>query len=123
MLEPGEQGVGGGQFNTGHRSAIRSTTLNRLAPDLEALVRGVATYLNTYFIQLVGTRVLESIRLDFFRKLQILPLSFFQKNSTGDLISRGLSDANQLQVTLTTVANEMQCTTSATPPSIPQGGE
>ena len=70
-------------------------------------MRGVATYLNTYFIQLVGTRVLEAIRLDFFRKLQILPLSFFQKNSTGDLISRGLSDANQLQVTLTTVANEI----------------
>jgi subfamily B ATP-binding cassette protein MsbA len=71
------------------------------------LVRGVATYLNTYFIQLVGTRVLESIRLDFFRKLQVLPLSFFQKNSTGDLLSRGLADANQLQVTLTTVANEI----------------
>ena len=71
------------------------------------LVRGVATYLNTYFIQLVGTRVLEAIRLDFFRKLQILPLSFFQKNSTGDLLSRGLADANQLQVTLTTVANEI----------------
>lgn len=71
------------------------------------LVRGVATYLNTYFIQLVGTRVLEAIRLDFFRKLQVLPLSFFQKNTTGDLLSRGLADANQLQVTLTTVANEI----------------
>lgn len=71
------------------------------------LVRGVATYLNTYLIQLVGTRVLEALRLDFFRKLQILPLSFFQKNSSGDLLSRGLADANQLQVTLTTVANEV----------------
>jgi subfamily B ATP-binding cassette protein MsbA len=71
------------------------------------VVRGVATYLNTYFIQLVGTRVLEAIRLDFFRKLQVLPLSFFQKNATGDLLSRGLADANQLQVTLTTVANEI----------------
>ena len=71
------------------------------------LVRGVATYLNTYLIQLVGTRVLEAIRLDFFRKLQVLPLSFFQKSSTGDLLSRGLADANQLQVTLTTVANEI----------------
>ena len=71
------------------------------------LVRGVATYLNTYFIQLVGTRVLEALRVDFFRKLQVLPLSFFQKNSTGDLLSRGLADANQLQVTLTTVANEI----------------
>ena len=43
----------------------------------------------------------------FRSKLQVLPLSFFQKNSTGDLLSRGLADANQLQVTLTTVANEL----------------
>jgi len=71
------------------------------------IIRGVAGYLNSYLIQLVGTRVLEAIRLDFFAKLQILPLSFFQKNSTGDLLSRGLADANQLQVTLTTAANEI----------------
>jgi len=71
------------------------------------ILRGVAGYLNSYLIQLVGTRVLEALRLDFFSKLQILPLSFFQKNSTGDLLSRGMSDANQLQVTLTTVANEI----------------
>ncbi len=70
-------------------------------------IRGVAGYLNAYFIQLVGTRVLEALRLDFFGKLQVLPLSFFQKNATGDLLSRGLADANQLQVTLTTVANEI----------------
>ena len=71
------------------------------------VIRGVATYCNGYLIQLVGTHVLESIRLDFFRKLQVLPLSFFQRNSTGDLLSRGLADANQLQVTLTTTANEL----------------
>jgi len=71
------------------------------------VIRGVAGYLNTYLIQLVGTRVLENIRLDFFRKLQVLPISFFQKNATGDLLSRGLADANQLQVTLTTAANEI----------------
>ncbi len=71
------------------------------------LVRGVAGYLNAYLIQLVGNRVLESIRRDFFVKLQYLPLSFFSRNTTGDLISRGLADANQLQNTLTTVANEV----------------
>jgi subfamily B ATP-binding cassette protein MsbA len=71
------------------------------------VVRGVAGYFNTYVIQLVGTRVLENIRLDFFRKLQVLPLSFFQRNATGDLLSRGLADANQLQFTLTTAANEI----------------
>ncbi|HVU33021.1 MAG TPA: ABC transporter ATP-binding protein [Opitutaceae bacterium] len=71
------------------------------------LVRGVAGYLNSYFIQLIGTRVLEAIRLDLFRKFQFLPLSFFHKNATGDLLSRGLADANQLQVTLTNAANEI----------------
>ena len=71
------------------------------------LIRGMAGYLNTYLIQLAGVRVLESLRLDFFRKLQVLPLAFFQNKSSGDLISRGLADTNQLQVTLTTVANEV----------------
>jgi ATP-binding cassette, subfamily B, bacterial MsbA len=71
------------------------------------MIRGVTGYLNGYLIQLVGTRVLEAIRRDYFVKLQNLPLSFFGRNSTGDLISRGLADAGQLQVTLTTVANEV----------------
>ncbi|MEO7412957.1 MAG: ABC transporter ATP-binding protein [Opitutaceae bacterium] len=70
-------------------------------------IRGIAGYLNVYLIQLAGTRVLEKLRLDFFHKLQVLPLSFFQKNSSGDLLSRGMADANQLQVTLITVANEI----------------
>jgi ATP-binding cassette, subfamily B, bacterial MsbA len=70
------------------------------------VVRGIAGYLNSYLIQLAGVRVLEALRLDYFRKLQVLPLSFIQRQTTGDLISRGLSDANQLQFTLTTVAND-----------------
>ncbi len=71
------------------------------------VVRGVAGYCNAYLIQLIGTRVLEAIRLDLFRKLQILPLSFFHRNSTGDLLARALADANQLQTTLTNAANEI----------------
>ena len=70
-------------------------------------VRGIAGYLNTYLIQYVGVRVLESLRLDFFRKLQALPLAFFGRNSTGDIIARGLGDTNQLQNTLTVIANEV----------------
>jgi subfamily B ATP-binding cassette protein MsbA len=70
-------------------------------------VRGIAGYLNTYLIQYVGVRVLEALRLDFFRKLQALPLAFFGRNSTGDIIARGLGDTNQLQNTLTVIANEV----------------
>jgi subfamily B ATP-binding cassette protein MsbA len=69
-------------------------------------VRGVAGYLNGYLIQSAGVRILEAIRLDYFRKLQVLPLSFLQRQTTGDLISRGLADTNQLQTALTSVAND-----------------
>ncbi|MDB4474118.1 ABC transporter ATP-binding protein/permease [Opitutaceae bacterium] len=94
------------------------------APDAEALtnwelalvaawlpliffIRGISGYANVYLVQLAGVRVLEKIRLDFFAKLQRLPLSFLQRQSSGDLISRGLADTNQLQFTLTFAANEI----------------
>jgi ATP-binding cassette, subfamily B, bacterial MsbA len=69
-------------------------------------IRGFAGYLNSYLFQVAGVRVLEALRLDYFRKLQVLPLSFLQRQTTGDLISRGLTDTNQLQNSLTTVAND-----------------
>src|SRR5262252_4163578 len=65
------------------------------------LVRGVAGYLNTYLITKCGVRVLEQLRLDYFARLQVLPLAFFSSRQTGDLISRGIADTNQLQFTLT----------------------
>ena len=70
------------------------------------LVRAVSGYLNSYFIQHSGIRILEAIRTDYFRKLQVLSLSFVQGKSSGDLIARGMSDTSQLQTTLTTVASD-----------------
>lgn len=71
------------------------------------LVRGIAGFFNSYLIAQCGARVLESIRIDFFRKLQVLPLSFFQDRAAGDLVSRGVADANQVQTVLTGVTNEI----------------
>ncbi|MDE3085001.1 MAG: ABC transporter ATP-binding protein, partial [Verrucomicrobiota bacterium] len=70
-------------------------------------VRGVAGYFNNYLIQFAGVRILEAVRLDYFRKLQNLPLAFFHRISSGELITRGLGDTNQLQNTLTTVSNDL----------------
>ena len=69
-------------------------------------LRAVSGYLNGYFTQLAGVRILEAIRLAYFRRLQVLPLSFVQGRQTGDLMSRGLSDTQQLQFTLTLLAND-----------------
>lgn len=73
---------------------------------LAFFIRALSGYLNSYFTQLTGVRVLESIRLDYFAKLQHLPLSFIHGRQTGDLISRGLADTAQLQFALTQLAND-----------------
>ncbi len=70
------------------------------------LLRGMFAYLNGYYIQYAGTRILEALRVEYFSKLQVLPLSFVQSRQTGDLLSRGLADTTQLQSTLTLLAND-----------------
>jgi subfamily B ATP-binding cassette protein MsbA len=70
------------------------------------MLRAVSGYLNSYYVQLTGLRILEGVRLDYFRKLQLLPLSFLQRKSSGDLVSRGTSDAAQLQFTLSLLADD-----------------
>ncbi len=70
------------------------------------LLRGMFAYLNGYYIQSAGTRILEALRVEYFSKLQVLPLSFVQSRQSGDLLSRGLADTTQLQSTLTLLAND-----------------
>lgn len=69
--------------------------------------RGAMGYLNTYLIQYCGVHMLESLRKDFFRRLQELPLAFLQKQSSGDLIARGITDTNQLQSSLSNLSNDI----------------
>lgn len=79
--------------------------LTLLVPAL-FLVRGLAGYASSYLFQVIGTRVLEAIRLDYFRKLQFLPLSFLQRYPSGELSSRSLVDAQQVQAAMTLTASE-----------------
>jgi subfamily B ATP-binding cassette protein MsbA len=70
-------------------------------------LRGLAGYFNNYLLQLAGGRMLQAIQYDYFRKLQELPLAFFQRMSSGELITRGLADTNQLQNTLRVISNDL----------------
>jgi subfamily B ATP-binding cassette protein MsbA len=70
-------------------------------------IRGIFGFFNTYLVNHVGMGVLEAIRIDFFKKLQVLPLSFFNKSTSGDLLSRAMTDTLQVQQTLTGVTNDL----------------
>jgi ATP-binding cassette, subfamily B, bacterial MsbA len=85
---------------------LRDVALIAATVPLLFTLRAVSGFLNSYYVQLSGVRILEAMRLDFFRRLQVLPLSFLQKEASGDLLSRGIADSAQLQSTLTLMAND-----------------
>ena len=70
-------------------------------------LRALAAFINAYFIQFAGTRVVEEIRTDLFKKLQTLPLAFFQKNKTGDLLARVMGDTQMLQQVVAQASSDL----------------
>jgi len=51
-------------------------------------LRGVGSFLGTYFMANVARVVIHTMRTDLFTKMTRLPCSYFDKNSTGHLVSR-----------------------------------
>lgn len=74
---------------------------------LMMMIRGVATFVNGYMTAFVGMRVLEEIRMSAFARLQMLPLSFHESQKKGDLISRLLTDTQNVQAGITQVSNDL----------------
>ncbi len=61
------------------------------------LLRGVGHYFSIYFINWVGFKVVEDLRRECFAKLQRLQLRFYDRHSSGNLISRVTNDTMQVQ--------------------------
>jgi ATP-binding cassette, subfamily B, bacterial MsbA len=70
-------------------------------------VRGISGFFNSYLVAWCGVRVLESIRMDIFRKFQILPISYIDRMSSGELLSRCQSDTSVVQTAITQAANDL----------------
>jgi len=60
------------------------------------LVAFVASYLQTKIMGGVGQRMLFKLRNTVFKKLQDLPVDFFNQNKAGDLISRVNNDTDKI---------------------------
>ncbi len=71
------------------------------------LIRGVAGYLNAFLIQYTGLRVVEKVRTDIFAKLQSLPLAFFHRNRSGDILARLMSDTEILRQVVANASNDL----------------
>ncbi|MCX5834737.1 MAG: lipid A export permease/ATP-binding protein MsbA, partial [Deltaproteobacteria bacterium] len=61
------------------------------------LLKGLGSYGQTVLMNYIGQRVIADLRYSLYRHIQLQPLSFFTKNSTGILMSRITNDVNLIQ--------------------------
>jgi ABC-type multidrug transport system fused ATPase/permease subunit len=59
------------------------------------------SYLSDYLFAWTGNHITRDIRMDLFRHLLQLPISFYNKNKAGDLVHRVNSEVNSIQSILT----------------------
>ena len=71
-----------------------------LALVLIFMVKGVCYYSYRYLLDNVGQSVIRDLRKSIFHHIHALPVSFFHRVSTGELISRVISDVTLIQGTV-----------------------
>jgi len=64
------------------------------------IIRMIAEYSNNYIMSYIGQKVVQKIREEIFIKIQRLPLEFFWKAKTGDIMSRVMNDVGNIQSTV-----------------------
>lgn len=60
------------------------------------LIKYALSYFVSYYGHIVGLKMQADMRRDLFEHLQKLPFSFFDKSKTGSLMSRMVSDLNEI---------------------------
>lgn len=70
-------------------------------------IQSVFSFFRVWLFALVSERSMRDIRMSLYSRLVRLPMSFFDKRRTGELISRITSDVSQLQDTFSTTLAEL----------------
>lgn len=72
-------------------------------------LRSVGSFVSQYFIGSLGQKVVYKFRKDIYKRLMGLPASFFDKHSTGQIISRLLYNVDQVtEATSTAIITVVQ---------------
>lgn len=64
------------------------------------IIRMLAEYSNNYTMNYIGQRVVQSIRENLFIKICNLPVEFYWRNKSGDILSRVMNDLGNIQGTV-----------------------
>jgi subfamily B ATP-binding cassette protein MsbA len=59
--------------------------------------KGLFTFAHSFLMRIIGAKVVRDVREQLFNKLITLPMNFYIKKPSGELISRVINDSNVLQ--------------------------
>ena len=71
------------------------------------IVRGVSVWLNAVMVNVLGIRILETLRMAVFNRVQELPVAFMEERQKGDILSRVVADTQNVQNILSSIANDL----------------
>ena len=63
---------------------------------LLALIRGVGFFIGNYFLAFVSLTIIHNLRQDVFKQMLVVPSSYYDKSSTGNLIAKVTYHVNQV---------------------------
>ena len=76
---------------------VRMLKLIPIAVIVIYLLLGLATYFQEYLMNYVGQNIIRRLRDSLYDRIQDLPISFFQREKTGVLMSRVTNDVNVIK--------------------------
>jgi subfamily B ATP-binding cassette protein MsbA len=72
-----------------------------------SLFKGLFNYGQAYLMSYAGNRVIKNIRDGLYRHLVLMPVGFYTRHSTGQLISRVLNDVGTMQMSVSTLVKNI----------------
>ncbi len=70
------------------------------------IVQYVLSFIRSYFLRIAGDKIIIDLKKDIYAKAQYLPLSYYDKTSTGSVINRVNSDSVILQNFIMRISQE-----------------
>ena len=65
------------------------------------LLRGIGSYLGSYYMSKAGANIIHQVRCDMYENIVCLPISFFDENKSGRLVSLFTYNSNLMITSIT----------------------
>ena len=94
-------------FEGGEKPGFETVLLTALAIPCYFLVRGMLSFVNSYYMNWVSSRMLRDIRIELYEHLQSMSLDFFVRRRVSKLIQRVHNNTSMIQNSLVVLVGDL----------------